>query len=553
MAANLLPTPFGAAQLATLVVLTARITLAVLAGVQGLRRRRGVKTLAGYVEYPFMNRSGTKILVGFLAILSLLATGWVTALPVDAAVAKCMGKKVTHPGTPGDDVLRGTSGNDVFLAGSGNDTIFGLGGNDRICAGPGDDEVRGGKGRDKINGGSGNDQIIGGKGRDRIFGGRGSDTLVGNAGNDEINGGLGTDSCVGSKNPTDCEPAAPTDTEQAPLAGCDGDHNGVMELMAGLAQRDREWAGGDLMSVVELPDGDRLFLFGDTLQGDVDKDGALQPGFRMIRNSALRQSGSCFTPIKPAGGAGWIPGATATTWLWPQDGVVHGDQLIVFLVEVKKRKTGVDGLQFEPVGGAVAFFDVDDLTEPTRLVRGTPHLDGYAFGVSAIEEGAFLHVYAHGPSPADAKSALDTGTFVARVRTTKVADFSQWRFWNGKQWQKKAERAAAISPHRLNVSAEPDGSFLGTTVAFGTKVITTSSARSVTGPFNATEAADIDLAPIWPDAEGWAYRPTVLPGADSSGGRTVAVNFMPWKTSDMLANVHLYGPRFVSASGLGVP
>ena len=98
-----------------------------------------------------MMMSGTirNIRVLFAALL-LLGAGGVTAVPADATAQKCMGRTVTHPGTPGDDVLRGTPGNDVFLAGSGDDTIFGLGGNDRICAGAGDDVVKGGKGRDRI-------------------------------------------------------------------------------------------------------------------------------------------------------------------------------------------------------------------------------------------------------------------------------------------------------------------------------------------------------------------------------------------------------------------
>ncbi len=153
-----------------------------------------------------MNMRGMKSFIGGAAMMSLLAAGGVIAPPADAGAQKCMGRTVTHPGTPGDDILRGTPGNDVFLAGSGNDTIYGLGGNDRICAGPGDDDVRGGPGRDKIKGGSGDDQILGGKGRDRILGGKGSDILIGNAGNDVISGGLGIDSCVGAANPSDCEP-----------------------------------------------------------------------------------------------------------------------------------------------------------------------------------------------------------------------------------------------------------------------------------------------------------------------------------------------------------
>ena len=68
--------------------------------------------------------------------------------------------------TPGNDVIVGTSGDDLIDAGEGSDTIYGLGGNDALF------------------GWNGNDIIDGGDGDDWIFGEGGTDTLTGGAGND---------------------------------------------------------------------------------------------------------------------------------------------------------------------------------------------------------------------------------------------------------------------------------------------------------------------------------------------------------------------------------
>lgn len=124
-------------------------------------------------------------------------------------------QEATIVGTDGDDVIHGTSGRDVIVAGAGDDTIFGGGYNDIICAGPGDDLIadgqwtaRGGPGNDTIRGvmfqygGDGadalegtpaNDVLVGGGGKDTLTGDTGHDNLVGGPGDDMISGGSGSD------------------------------------------------------------------------------------------------------------------------------------------------------------------------------------------------------------------------------------------------------------------------------------------------------------------------------------------------------------------------
>ena len=104
---------------------------------------------------------------------------------------QCFGVAATKVGTAGNDVLTGTAGVDVIVAGAGDDTVNGLDGNDRICGDAGDDT---------INGGTGDDFVLGGSAADLINGGSGNDTLVGNPGSgsnddggDTINGGSGND------------------------------------------------------------------------------------------------------------------------------------------------------------------------------------------------------------------------------------------------------------------------------------------------------------------------------------------------------------------------
>jgi Ca2+-binding RTX toxin-like protein len=75
---------------------------------------------------------------------------------------------VTDTGTAGDDILGGTSEEDIFLGGDGDDLIQ---------AGPGNDAVGGGAGINIIEAGDGDDVILLASSADQIDGGNGTDVI----------------------------------------------------------------------------------------------------------------------------------------------------------------------------------------------------------------------------------------------------------------------------------------------------------------------------------------------------------------------------------------
>lgn len=110
-------------------------------------------------------------------------------------------------GTTGDDLIRGLGGDDVICGGTGRDRIFGGNGDDlifggfdidRIVGGNGNDTVHGGGGSDRISGGPGDDVLNGDSGADRIYGDGDNDTINGGGGQDRIWGGTGDDVIQGS-------------------------------------------------------------------------------------------------------------------------------------------------------------------------------------------------------------------------------------------------------------------------------------------------------------------------------------------------------------------
>lgn len=94
-------------------------------------------------------------------------------------------------GTIEDDILRGTSSDDLIFGLRGDDIISGLDGNDCIFGGEGDDVIYGNDGYDTIHGDAGNDILKGQSGFDVIYG---------NLGMDVLDGGSETDNCYDSAN-----------------------------------------------------------------------------------------------------------------------------------------------------------------------------------------------------------------------------------------------------------------------------------------------------------------------------------------------------------------
>ncbi|WP_346747226.1 calcium-binding protein, partial [uncultured Campylobacter sp.] len=82
----------------------------------------------------------------------------------------------------------GTNANDMIVGSTGNDVINGQGGNDILYGGAGNDKLDGGYGDDTLIGGAGNDRLEGGNGDDTyIFGrGDGADTIYDIGGNDTL-------------------------------------------------------------------------------------------------------------------------------------------------------------------------------------------------------------------------------------------------------------------------------------------------------------------------------------------------------------------------------
>jgi Ca2+-binding RTX toxin-like protein len=168
--------------------------------------------------------------------------------------------RCTILGTPGNDRIKGSRGNDVICGlggkdriagGRGRDLIDAANGNDRVAGSTGNDTMLGLAGRDRVSGGSGKDRAGAGAGGDRIAGGGGNDRLVGASGADRLNGGAGKDRLNGGRGGDRIKAGAGSDGISARDRRRDRVNGGRGRDWARIDRRGRGVRRADLVRAVE--------------------------------------------------------------------------------------------------------------------------------------------------------------------------------------------------------------------------------------------------------------------------------------------------------------
>jgi Ca2+-binding RTX toxin-like protein len=265
-----------------------------------------------------------------LAAIAALGGGLLLAMPEDVSAATCDGRRATHVGTQGADVIATGRGNDVIVSLGGDDQIRSGSGDDRVCAGGGDDQVstgfgrdsaRGAGGADTLHGGSNGDDLRGGPGDDDVFGGilddrisgdGGADLLIGGHGVDRMLGGAGGDWLRGGTNDdffdggSSAGDVASFATAMPPFDGCAGQtsvEGVVVKLPTGAAGGD----GCDRLTRIESVMGS---AFGDSIAGL--GGGSTGGGGGADVCSGFSQEASCNDPGGDSAGTSyveaWSPG-----------------------------------------------------------------------------------------------------------------------------------------------------------------------------------------------------------------------------------------------------
>ena len=202
--------------------------------------------------------------------------------------------------------------------------------------------------------------------------------------------------------------------------------------------RNASFGVGDMTAAVQLPDGRRLFIFGDTGYYDLAADGRAGRFQGFGNNSAWVQSGRCFELLDRAapGNRSWlIPPQHDGSLYWPGAAVVVGSRLYVFLTRLfLDRPFG------RPVGAAVAVFTLPSLQ--LAAIHPIPFAARRIYGAGAVYDNGYLYAYA---SERGTCGLCFAGSmYVARVREDLVGVPSAWRYRSGATWVRDANAAQPV-------------------------------------------------------------------------------------------------------------
>jgi hypothetical protein len=328
-----------------------------------------------------------------------------------------------------------------------------------------------------------------------------------------------------------------------PTVDCAGNSlSSPAALQAFFNRRSDLWAGADLTGVVGLPDGRKLWLFGDTQYTAVNGNGSRGALTGFANNSAFIESGGCMRHVTGNGAQrahqSWITPPQPGTMYWPGGGVVVGNTLSVFLGHL---------LPAPPFGQlldrAVATFSLPDL----RLLGVTPlpfSPSDIGWGASAIP-GSDGNVYIYGTRRPSCAFCFSDDGYVARAPAGSVANAATWTYFDGKTWSPNPAAAKPIlSGAGAQLSIKPfRGGWLAISKAadFLSNNIVAWWSPSPTGPW--TSFGTIYQTPSY-SAHSYTYMPDII--STTSTSIVYAFNVGTFSTAESAANASLYGPRFRS-------
>jgi hypothetical protein len=321
-----------------------------------------------------------------------------------------------------------------------------------------------------------------------------------------------------------------------------------------------DWTGGDGGYTIPLPDGRRLWLFGDTYLGAVDVGPVDHSHGRsetvpLINNSVVVEARDKRLSRTLRGGTTDAPRAyvdagvtTPTSWYWPGAGAVEGTRIRLLLNRF--HHTGTGGLDFAFEGTAIASIELPSLAvvdDPARLP--VLNLGGVVWN-HVLEQPDAHYVY----------GTKDRNLYLARSPAGNL--LGPWSYHTGGGWSSDPAAATPIIGGGAGGDthvAQVNNSFVRLSVhssasaPFG-NVIRAYFSCSPAGPWTQTGV------PIYTTPEAKPGSGTIVYDAyihqESVTGGSMLANYSVIGFPDAAPNhrsVHVYRPRFLRITIRGLP
>lgn len=216
---------------------------------------------------------------------------------------------------------------------------------------------------------------------------------------------------------------------------------GYEQLLRNTKQNGR-WYHGDYGQSIALPNGSRLWAFGDTTSGTVNADGTQNRGNQIVNNTAILTTKGCSSVLIGANDSAGKP----TAWIKPTGALDHpnlpdyywlntpfmdGGTLRIFLSHMHNDASGFHG-----IGTDIATVDVSRSTPRVTSVTKTPSSLAYdktpTWGAAVLQSGGYNYIY--GNLYKHETWVFGHDYYVARVPVGKTTTLTSWRYWNGSSW-----------------------------------------------------------------------------------------------------------------------
>jgi len=357
-----------------------------------------------------------------------------------------------------------------------------------------------------------------------------------------------------SSQSSDCQP-----TKTTPTAKVDTGLNNLISSETGPG-----WVGGDATYSTELPDGQEVFDFSDTLIGTAQANG-LANVTAMVHSSEL--VGSMGGLNSDAVGAitsmdGDIAGTEGAPQTLIPDTTDFGDQWQVAATFVENGNQLVFVNEFSPVAGSefdrftgrsgIAVLRLPAGGVPTFSSVTPVPTDAFTqWGNAITQVDGYTYIYG---TESNTTSGAFYGMKEARVAQGEALNLNDWQYWNGTQWVSSEGSAVPVNTTNelTGVTAQTNkGGFLAVSVPGSVLTDTTvdlSYACSPAGPWSAPIPV-YTIPQITQYADEVAYMSTFHTELSSPGDLVVSYDI---NTLDGLSaqeeNVHQYQPQFLQLS-----
>lgn len=202
--------------------------------------------------------------------------------------------------------------------------------------------------------------------------------------------------------------------------------------------------GGDGTYSIALPDGRSIFLMGDSYIGPVT-NGSRSMQDHMFRNTYIMYDNGHVKAIYGANGekssAAVPPGITNEhqKWYWPGHGFVDNNNLYVFQTLMYQGDEGMWGFKYETTDILEYELPSMELKQTTTIpFKGSSDIH---FGMAVLKENEHVYIYAQ----VDVDNSMNPISDVLVARTTMDNLYSEWEYFDGKNWSLNSANALKLS------------------------------------------------------------------------------------------------------------